>query len=41
MPIIKFHNIETGEVIEREMTPEELATLRQLQASEQNLDSQE
>lgn len=25
MPTIKIHNVETGEVVEREMTPDELA----------------
>jgi hypothetical protein len=27
MPTIKEHNVETGEVIEREMTAEEIASL--------------
>jgi hypothetical protein len=27
MPIIKEHNVQTGEIIEREMTAEEIANL--------------
>lgn len=32
MPTIKIHNVETGEVIEREMTPEEAEALAIYQA---------
>jgi hypothetical protein len=32
MPIIKIHNVETGEIIEREMTPEEAQALAEYQA---------
>ena len=34
MPLIKIHNAETGEVIEREMNAEELAQLEKDQAEE-------
>jgi hypothetical protein len=30
MPTIKEHNVETGEIIEREMTAEEIANLPQV-----------
>lgn len=32
MPMIKIHNAETGEIIEREMTPEEAQALAIYQA---------
>jgi hypothetical protein len=38
MPIIKIHNVETGEIIEREMTPEEAQFLQEHQLSMQEGD---
>jgi hypothetical protein len=35
MPTIKEHNVQTGEVIEREMTTEEIANLPQATQSTQ------
>lgn len=33
MPMLKIHNVETGEIIEREMTPEEAQALAEYQAN--------
>jgi hypothetical protein len=34
MPTIRIHDLATGEIIDREMTPEEAATLRETNATE-------
>jgi hypothetical protein len=34
MPTIRIHDLATGEIIDREMTPEELATFEAINATE-------
>ena len=38
MPIIKIHNVETGEVIEREMTPNEILSAKPVEITEPTIE---
>lgn len=38
MPIIKIHNVTTGEVIEREMTPEEIEANKPVKIKEPTIE---